>query len=193
MLSSTRRRRGGRLQPGVLPALHGRSPRRRTDAFHRYISRVGTTVEPSTVEAVCSDPAPMRPAPKVELVRLTWPVRDRDAMLRALRGASNVRTKGGTSTPRTPKAPRLTSLRSSTVRSPRGEFAQGTASGSLRRHPLDRRRVNVGETQAFLTAFGRRRLDRLSEWSPNLVGASIPPAHPRTKVLTRDRPLDRSR
>ena len=157
-----------------------------TDAFHRYISRLGPTEEAVDVEVLCQLIQPPDAGPKVELVRLTWPVRDREALLRALRADPAVNDEGpGPLDPDDPDSPEVEEF--TLLNRPRvsGAAAEGGKGLSANDVPLILGRVNVSDAQAMLTAFDDGRLDRLSERFTTLAGASLPPAHPKTKVLSR--------
>jgi tetratricopeptide (TPR) repeat protein len=148
-------------------------------ALRRYITAAGDTPDALELEALCQIIWPMKEDDFVEHVQLIWPVKDRAALLNALRQADHVTFVG--------RAPI----------NPTEEHAPEVDYYALLDRPVLRRsagltaadiprvlgHVLLGLEIVALEGFDDERLGALSDRFTQLAGTSIPPAHPRTKVL----------
>ena len=155
-------------------------------AFRRYIPSLGDSVEAVDLEALCQITVPPTGEDLVGHVQLTWSVRDRESLLRALRNDPAVHDDGqGPSDPEDPESPVVDAF--SLLDRPKPAAA---ASGlELRDLPRIEARVTVSENVATLDLFDDGRLERVSSRFTEIARTAIPPAHPRTKVL---KPISRN-
>lgn len=148
-------------------------------ALRRYTNWVGENPETVDLEALCQLIEPVRGADRVELLQWIWTLRQRAAFLSALRASDRVFEAG--------KQP----IDANDETSIEVDHFLLLDRPKLADHaPLDPEkmprvlgRVLVGQEIVVLEAYDDGRLDRLAEWVKDLAGASIPPAHPRTKVM----------
>jgi tetratricopeptide (TPR) repeat protein len=155
-------------------------------ALRGSLTRLGATEEAVDLEALCQQIESPGPDDQVEHVQLTWPLRDRDALLGALKADKAAHDEGaGPLDPDDPASPEVDEFalldRPAVVRS-EGSAAEGSDL-TPEQVPRVLGRVYVGKDSAVLETFDDGRLDGLSERFTALAGASIAPAHPRTKVL----------
>lgn len=153
------------------------------EALRRYTSWVGPSAENVDLEALCQIVAPLRDDERVELLQWIWPLRDREALLAALRADGRVRHDG--QTPMDPDDPNSFEVELFLLldKPPVGNGAV-TRPEDL---PVIEGRVLVGREIVALEAHDDGRLDGLAARFKALAGDAIPPAHPRTKVLGESR------
>jgi tetratricopeptide (TPR) repeat protein len=162
--------------------------------LRRYIATLGPTTEAVDLEALCQILDPPRPDDIVERVRLEWPVRDRAKLVETLAADPNVLHYGpGTleddeedddeedddeedDDEDSPEVEVFSLL----DRPPIESFPPGLKHEDV---PTVLCRVFVGQDTFALESFDDGRLDALVDRLTTLAGASIRPAHPRTKVL----------
>ena len=151
------------------------------DPLRRRVGRLGTSAEAVDLEALCQLIAPIHPEDRVEQVQLTWPIRNRDALLAALAAAPDIADEGEEALvpddPDSPTVRQFVLLDRPTLPAQSGE---GLAPDQL---PRIVGRVGVTDEIAALETYDDGRVDRLGDRFTVLAGASIVPAHPRTKVL----------
>ena len=149
-------------------------------ALRRYIARTGPTADAVDLEALCQVLEGDRGGETVEFVHLTWPIRDRAGLLQALEaGPYFVRGRRATHPPRRPGL--VPDRRASSCWIAPGSTARP---GLTRRDiPMAEGEVIVGENSVVLETYDDSRLNRLIDRFTAAAGATIPPAHPRTKVI----------
>ncbi len=151
------------------------------EALRRYTHWTGATPDNVDLEALCQVIAPPGEDERVMLLQWIWPVRDREALLRALRADDRVHDDGHEEAeaddPDSFEADHFLLL-------DRPQPAPSAVSG-----PGDVARVQgrllVGQEIVALEAFDDGRLDPLAARFRELAGEAIPPAHPRTKFVGR--------
>lgn len=148
-------------------------------ALGRAIGRMGVTDEAVDLEALRQQIAPPRLDDLVEDVQLIWPLRDRAALLQALKADPAVHEDGtGPMDPNDPNAPEADQF---------GLLDRPTVSSrpDLRAEEIPRfvGHVHVGQDIVALETYDDGRLDALVDRFRTLAGNAIAPAHPRTKVL----------
>ena len=158
-------------------------------ALRRYAARLGPTTEAVDLEALCQQIAPPGSGGSVEQLQLTWPVRDRAALLAALEAdpAVNVDDPGpiDPDDDESPLAEQFELL-------DRPRLLTATADLKVTDVPRIVGRVLVGAEHVILETYDDGRLDRLSQRFMALAGPSIPPAHPKTKMIGKVSRLDRA-
>jgi tetratricopeptide (TPR) repeat protein len=157
-----------------------------TAALRRVVARLGPTEEAVDLEALCQQVDGPSPDDQVDHIRLTWPLRDRQALLDALNADKNVHYDGtGPLDPDDESSPEVEEF----ALLDRPDYVQregSAADGSgLSADQVSRvvGRVYVAAEVAVLETFDDGRLDALSERFTTLAGPSLAPAHPRTKEL----------
>ena len=149
-------------------------------ALRRYSSRIGETEEAVDLEALCQLSAPLEGDDVVERVHLIWPLKDRAAVLEALRGDTRVAFEGpGPIDPDDPDSPPVDHF----VLLDRPQPAEGVVASRVEDLPVVLGRALVGQEIVALEALDDGRLDALKDRFTDLAGPGIPPAHPKTKVL----------
>ncbi len=149
------------------------------EALRLYIEQEGPSEEAVDLEALCQLIAPPQHDEPVEHVQLTWPIRDRAALLKALAADPTIDADGtGPVDPEDPNSPQADWFALLDRRKP-AEVEGLTAKDT----PRVEGRICVEPTAAKLDAYDDGRLNRLSARFVERAGNSIPPAHPRTKVL----------
>ncbi len=151
-------------------------------ALRRYIARTPVSADVVELEALCQQLDIVPPGESVDVVQLSWPIRDRDALAAALAGNKGVIAGG------------KRQVRKDEENSPIGELYHllthelGTADAAVTIEDLpdvEGVLIVAGDT-LVLEAHDDGRLDRLTDRVVSLAGRAIPPAHPRTKVVARD-------
>ncbi|HEV3120364.1 MAG TPA: tetratricopeptide repeat protein [Isosphaeraceae bacterium] len=148
-------------------------------ALRRYVAKAGPTTDAIDLEALCQQIWPVAKDDVVERVQLIWPLRDRLAFLNTLRQADNVSFIG--------RAP----INPDEENAPEVDYYALLDRPVLRRSsdlqvadiPRIVAHILLGQEIVALEAFDDERLGGVSERFTQMAGASIPPAHPRTKVL----------
>ena len=146
--------------------------------LRRRSRRLGDSTEAVDLEALVHQIEPIHPDDRVEHVQLTWPLRDRDALLATLRSQDDIFDEGPASEI--------------------DEDAEGDTFALLDRPLIDKHdgkglttdqiprtlgRIIVENDVAALQTYDDGRVDSLGDRFTALAGKSIAPAHPRTKVL----------
>jgi tetratricopeptide (TPR) repeat protein len=149
-------------------------------SLRRYREWLGPTTEAVDLEALCQQIGSPGPDDLVEYVQLTWPLRNREALLTALRSDPTVGDEGTSPVdPENPSSPAVDQF--ALFDRPRLETARPDLTAA--EIPCAIGRVVVTQDSARLETYDDGRLDRLSERLRGLAGSAIAPAHPRTKVL----------
>jgi tetratricopeptide (TPR) repeat protein len=148
-------------------------------ALRRFIARTGPTVEAVDLEALCQRIGPITIADPVEFVRLSWPIRNRDGLLGALR--ADAAFEEGPNRPVDPEDAEATPTeRFYLLDRPKVEARPQLTRRDI---PVAEGEVLVGRDTVILETFDDGRLDRLCDRFTAAARANIPPAHPRTKVV----------
>jgi tetratricopeptide (TPR) repeat protein len=148
-------------------------------ALRRYIARNKPTPDAIDIECLCQTIDPTGAGDTVEFVHLSWPIRDRDALLMALRG-DNVMEEGPSrhvieDDPKSPEATQFFML----------DRPKCAARPGLTREdiPAIQAEILLTNDTVILEAYDDGRLDRLVERFTSRAGRNIPPAQPRTSVI----------
>ncbi len=148
-------------------------------SLRRYISRTSPTLDAVDLESLCQRIQPAKGEAEIEFVHLTWPLRNRDGLLAALRSNKTVE----------PGSPR--NLNAADTSSPQVERfflldrpkVDGRALLKRSDMPLIQGEILVGTDNVVLEALDDGRLDALTDRFTAIGVPNIPPAHPRTKVI----------
>jgi tetratricopeptide (TPR) repeat protein len=151
-------------------------------ALRRFIARTGPTVEAVDLEALCQRIGPGAAGDAVEYVQLTWPIRDREGLLAALRADRTF--DQGPDRAIHPDDPDSSPVEHFYLLD--RPMIAARAGLTRREIPLIEGEVLVGTAQAVLEAHDDGRLDRLIDRFTAMAGSNIPPAHPRTKVIDKE-------
>ncbi len=148
-------------------------------ALRRYINRTKPTTDSVDLEVLCQKIEPPARHDIVDFDRLSWPIRNRDGLLAALRADRTI--AGNDSRPLDPHDQDSRALES---------FLLLDRPAIVARDGLSRLEIPVVEAEVlvdrdvvYLEAIDDGRLDRLIDRFTSVAGANIPPAHPRTKVI----------
>jgi tetratricopeptide (TPR) repeat protein len=150
-------------------------------ALRRFLARAGGTPEAVDLAVLCHLINPVEDPEPIEQVHLTWPLRDREALVKILAAQDSLSDAGPR--PRDPHdedSPEVASYH--WLDRPSVEPRAGLAREQV---PLILADILVGQDQVTLETFDDGRLNGLIDRFTALVGKSVPPAHPRTKVLQR--------
>jgi tetratricopeptide (TPR) repeat protein len=148
-------------------------------ALRRYTARTGPTADVVDLEALCQFLEGDKRGETVEFIHLTWPIRDRQGLLRALE--ANLYFERGPERPIHRDDPESSPTdRFFLLDRPRIEAKSGL---SRRDIPISEGEVIVGENIVVLETYDDNRLDRLMDRFTAAAATTIPPAHPRTKVI----------
>ena len=123
------------------------------------------------------------PYDQVDFVHLSWPIRNRDGLLAALRG--NKLFDGGPkidlSIPTIPSLPRSRGFSCSI-----GPRSRRRPASTRRKSRWSMGELLVSPDTVILETYDDGRLDRLVDRFTAAAGANIPPAHPRTKIIGKE-------
>jgi len=145
------------------------------------IGKMGTSEEAVDLESLCQLITPAKSGEKVEHVQLIWPLRNRDALLAALRAQNDiVEDEPGPIEPTDRDSPEVDQF----ILLDRPALAPGKGT-DLKVGDLPRilGRVAVGREIVALEGDDDGKLDNLSARLTGLAVPAIPPAHPKTKLL----------
>jgi tetratricopeptide (TPR) repeat protein len=151
-------------------------------ALRRYIARTGPSAETVDLEALCQRIATVPIGDPVEFVHLTWPIRNREGLIEALR--TDPAFEQGPNRPLHPDDPD-TSATERFFMLDRKKI-EGKPGLNRRDIPVVEGEVIVGQDTVVLETYDDGRLDRLSDRFTAAARANIPPAHPRTKVVEKE-------
>ena len=148
-------------------------------ALRRWIAREGPTTRAVDLEIVCQLIDESTDKEPIEEVQLTWQLRDRSALSRILeREATIVAGEKRHVDPEDDESPEVACFH--WLDRPRIEARTGLARQEI---PLIQADVLVGPDTVVLEAHDDGRLNGLIDRFAALAGSSVPPAHPRTKVI----------
>ncbi len=148
-------------------------------ALRRYIARTGPTTDAVDLEALCQVFDEGRGGETVEFVHLTWPIRDRAGLLRALEASPHF-VAGPPRPLRQDDPDSPPTERFFLLDRPRITARPGLTPRDI---PTTEAEVIVGENAVVLETYDDNRLNRLIDRFTAAARATIPPAHPRTKVI----------
>jgi tetratricopeptide (TPR) repeat protein len=151
-------------------------------ALRRYAARTGPTPDAVDLEALCQkiDHVPRRDL--VEFVHLSWPIRNREGLLEALRRDRTI-VEGPNRTLDLDDPDSLEVARFSLLDRPRIEARTGLTRQEI---PLILGEALVGQDTVFLETYDDGRLDALADRFTATLGTNIPPSHPRTKIISKE-------
>ncbi|MCA1685204.1 MAG: hypothetical protein LC745_04320, partial [Planctomycetia bacterium] len=145
-----------------------------------WLSRLGATPEAVDLEALCQQVAPEPGDDQVEHVQLSWPIRDRKALLDALNADPTFHAEEPAPLdPEDEDGPEVDQF-SVLDRPEIGRTSSGLKVADI---PRIEGRLFVGPETVALETFDDGRLDRLAGRFTATAGRGIPPAHPKTKVV----------
>jgi len=148
-------------------------------ALRRWIGGEGPTTRAVDLEIVCQLIDESTDKDPIEQVQLTWPVRDRNALNQILeRDAAIVAGEKRYLDPEDDESPEVASFH--WLDRPRIEARTGLGRQEI---PLIQADILVGPDTVVLEANDDGRLNGLIDRFATLAGRSMPPAHPRTKVI----------
>ena len=147
-------------------------------ALRRYIARSKPTIDTVDLETLCQSIEPASRYDLIDIDRLSWPIRNRDGLLAALRGERTVAQVEPRPLAEDPEGAPLESF--VLLDRPEVEARPGLTGVEL---PWVEGELLVGNDVAYLEAVDDGRLDRLIDRFTAVAGPNIPPAHPRTKII----------
>ncbi len=151
-------------------------------ALRRYGSRLGASAEAVDIEALCQQVAPPSDDALVELVQLLWPVRDRKALVDTLKADPTVYAEEPAPIdPEDPNSPVVEQF----CLLDRPRIDRATPDLKIAEIPRIEARCYLGPDNVAMEVFDDGRLERLSERFTALAGSSLPPAHPKTKTVSK--------
>ena len=152
--------------------------------LRRRSRQLGDTTEAVDLEILCQQIEPIHPDDRVEHVQLTWPLRNRDALLFNLRNQDDIFDGGAAPLdPDDPESPEIDEF----AFLDRPAIDEHTGHGlAVDQIPRILGRVFVGKDTVELDTHDDGRVDSLGDRLTALAGSAIAPAHPRTKVLDED-------
>ncbi len=154
-------------------------------AFRRWIAREGPTTRAVDLEILCQLIDETTDKEPVEIVQLTWPLRDRAALNQILeRDRAIVAGEKRHLDPTDEQSPQMNCFH--WLDRPVSEERTGLSRQDI---PTIQGDVLVGSDTVVLETHDDGRLNNLIDRFMALAGKSVPPAHPRTKVIGQ---LDRS-
>ena len=157
-------------------------------SLRRYAARLGKSEEAVDVEALCQLLTPDSPDDQIEHVHLTWPLRNHDALVEALKADLSVHPEGtGAIDPEDPNSPEVEvfGLLDRDAATPAVNASDGGASLALESIPRVLGRAFVSKTNTILETYDDGRLDRLVERFTTIAGPAIASAHPKTLVISK--------
>jgi tetratricopeptide (TPR) repeat protein len=151
-------------------------------ALRRFIARAGSTAESVDIEALCQKIE--RPAPRdlVEFVHLSWPIRNRDGLLAAL-GANKYFAAGSDRPVDSNDSTSAEVIRFFLLDRPQILAKEGLTPAEI---PVVLGEMLISSDSVILETYDDGRLDRLTDRFTAAAGATIPPAHPRTKIISKE-------
>lgn len=154
------------------------------DAFRRCVRAWGETTEAVDLEALGQAVEESSGEDLVEQVQMTWTLRNREALLAALRASDRVEEEGvepaETDDADDPEGAEVVVFQLLDRPKPPGGLTE--QAGAI---PRIAGRVLVGTDEVALEGYDDGQLDALTTRFVDLAGPAIPPAQPRTQVLGR--------
>lgn len=150
------------------------------EALRRYVMKAPHSVDAVDIEALCQEIAEPTAGQLVEFIQLSWPLRNREGLIEALKKDPKVDYSG--SQPANPE-----DMSSPVIdyylmldRPKTEEAREGLTPDDI---PRVQGTVLIGADTVQLEAHDNGQLDALTDRFTTIAGRNIPPAHPRTKVL----------
>jgi tetratricopeptide (TPR) repeat protein len=155
---------------------------RAVSALRRYTARIGPTADAVDLEALCQQIDRGSRRDLVEFVHLSWPIRNREGLLAALRGDKTV-VEGSIRAldPEDPESPEVATF--PVLDRPRIEARTGLTRQEI---PVILGELLVGQDTVYLETYDDGRLDRLVDRFTATASTNIPPSHPRTKIIGKE-------
>lgn len=151
------------------------------EALRRYVVKAPPSVDSVDVEALCQNIAEPVAGQQVEFVQLSWPLRDRDGLIESLKQHAKVDYSGSRpSDPDDDDSPPVEQF--VLLDRPRIDAGSSLTPNDV---PFVLGTVLVAADAVRLEAHDDGRLDELTDRFTTLASRSIPPAHPKTKVLAK--------
>ena len=153
-------------------------------ALRRYAATLGPTTEAVDIEALCQSIVPPGPADLVERVQLTWPIRSREHLLKALHAEPSVFARDAGEDDE-----ELDETESDSGAADAFVFLSGPYNAKTSPNfkvediSVVLGQLAVGKDTVSLTCIDDGRLEALSDRFTTIAGPGIPPAHPKTKVV----------
>ena len=152
--------------------------------LRRRSRQLGQTAEAVDLEALAQQIEPIHPDDRVEHVQLIWPLRNREALLAALRSRPDIFDDGPAPLdPNDPESPEVDTFALLDRPSIDNHTGHGLTADQI---PRILGRVSIGQEIVALETHDDGRVDSLGDRFTALAGSAIAPAHPRTKVLGED-------
>ncbi len=147
-------------------------------ALRRYIARSKPSTDTVDLESLCQVIEPESRYDPIDIDRLSWPIRNREGLLAALRGDRSIAQGEPRELPEEPESPTFESFL--LLDRPLAEATSGLTGLDL---PQVEAELLVGKDVVFLEVVDDGRLDPLIDRVTTVAGSNIPPAHPRTKII----------
>ena len=152
---------------------------RASASLRRYIAKIGPIEEAVDLEALCQLVTPSSPDDLAELVELSWPLRDREGLLKNLRDRRDIVDLGPESEDdEDPESPRF-----DVFGLLERDFDDAKPIETVADLTRIVARIRVGTETAALETVNDGLLNAASERFRAIAGTSIPPAHPKTHLL----------
>jgi tetratricopeptide (TPR) repeat protein len=149
------------------------------EALRRYLVKTPPCIDSVDLEALCQIIADSGAGQQIEFIQLSWPLRNREGLIDALKQDSKVDYTGSRKVePEDESSPIIEQF--VLIDRPRIEARPGLTPAEI---PIVQGSVLVGPDTVQLEAHDAGQLDELTDRFTTLAGRNIPPAHPRTKVL----------
>jgi hypothetical protein len=148
-------------------------------SLRRWLDRTRPTTEAVDLAVVCQMIDASTDAEPIEHIRLTWPLRNRDGLHKALAGQAKIVELGprhlDVEDEESPEVAHYLWL----------DRPRADARSDLSREqvPLIRAELLIDDKSVMLEAYDDGKLDGLIDDFTVLAGRTVPPAHPRTKVI----------
>jgi tetratricopeptide (TPR) repeat protein len=150
--------------------------------LRRRSRQLGTSAEAVDLEILVQQVEPIHPDDRVEHVQLTWPLRNREALLASLRSKLDIFDDGPEALdPEDPNSPIVDHF----ILLDRPAIDKHSGKG-LTPEDLPRilGRIEIGEDTVTLETHDDGRVDTLGDRFTAMATSAIAPAHPRTTVLS---------
>jgi tetratricopeptide (TPR) repeat protein len=149
--------------------------------IRRRSKTLGNSTEAVDLEILAQQIEPIHPDDRVEQVQLTWPLRNRDALLASLRSKADIFDDGTAPVdpedPDSPEADHFVLLDRPAIDKHDGK---GLTPDDI---PRILGRIMVAQDVVSIETYDDGRVDSLGDRFTAVAGSAIAPAHPRTKIL----------
>lgn len=151
------------------------------EAIRRFIARTPPGDDVLELEVLCQEIDDLPEGERVDLVQLSWPLRDRARLFEAIAGdRAIVQARPRLLDDDDPESPVVEAYL--LLDRQRIEAAPGLTHDQI---PQAEAQLLIGKDSLWLEALDDGRLDRLTDRVLALASRAIPPAHPRTKIVER--------